>query len=292
MKRNYPRFDPLSFGRDLLTTGDLDPVYIALNRSGFNEAQVLRWLVAYAAYYHCGVASWLSEREGQAFWDGMMVAAKNIEASPAGGRWPRGHERRHFRGGTAEKAVAIWAQQNPKPEFMFPDIVPKPHMTVKAIMASAQRYYSVGTWLAFKIADLADACMGREVDQSDTAPFLYDTPRESLVNMWVTYDEVNAGRGGEPVPETQIVWEALTWLRAGLDGMTIPHKPGKPLDMFCFETIACKHASHLSGHYPMMNDIVEINHGLGPWMKVSGAAIRFRAAMPEDEFENPPFVLC
>src|SRR5690606_13153596 len=110
-KRDYPRLDIYEFGRHLLETGDLDPVYIALDRMEWSQVEQLgRWLVAYWAFYHCGVASWLSEHDRDSFWDVMELAARNEDPAPPGGRWPRGSERRHFRGAQSLNAIAEWRQ--------------------------------------------------------------------------------------------------------------------------------------------------------------------------------------
>lgn len=283
MRRDYQRLSPLEFAEHLLTSGDLDPVYIALNASGFDSGQKLRWLVAYIAFYHCGAASWLSERKGASFWEAMAVAAQNTDLAPTGGRWPRGHERRHFRGHTADVAIAEWAAMHSEPETMMPAIAPERGMLVARVMTNAQRYYSVGSWLAFKIADLADACMDRQVNQSDVAPFLYKTPLDSLVAMF----EQRAGCAVDGDKRAAAVLQAA-WLANELRKHTIPHKPCEPLDWFVIETIACKYASHLSGHYPLHNDIVDIASGLMDWAPVSQAAAQFMAAMPK----MPEFRLC
>ena len=50
MKRDYPRLSIEEFGRHLLDTGDLDPVYLALHRMRAapvfdNVSQLKRWLI-------------------------------------------------------------------------------------------------------------------------------------------------------------------------------------------------------------------------------------------------------
>src|SRR5690606_34363348 len=95
------------FAQHLLRTGDLDPIYLALNKVQWPEAQKYRWLVAYCAFYHAGVACYMSEFRGFEFWSCMMQAAANEDGhGPAVlPRWPRGHERRHFRGEQAVKGI-------------------------------------------------------------------------------------------------------------------------------------------------------------------------------------------
>lgn len=274
--RQYERLTIEVFGAHLLRTGDLDPVYLALNRSGFEQAQRLRWLSAYAAFYHSGVACWLSEQAGPAFWEAMAAVAANAEC-PVGGLWPRGHERRHFRGAAAGAGVADWAAKHPvAPEEMFITIAGRGG-PFQAVADRARSYVSIGVWLAFKCVDLVDACMGIEVDQTDVEPFLYETPRTSLLNVWMQK------AGHPPADEATAVLEMVARLRVAFEEFQIPHKPGHPVDMFTIETIACKHKSHLSGHYPLWNDIRDISKGLQRWMPICPSARAFHQAMPTYE---------
>ena len=104
--RSYPRLSIEDFGAQLLKSGDIDPVYIALNAMEWSEAQRNRWLVAYWLCYHPGAASWLSEQPD--YWGALAHAAANSDRVPAPGnigRWPRAPERRHWRGVAAVKSV-------------------------------------------------------------------------------------------------------------------------------------------------------------------------------------------
>ena len=44
MVYRYGKLDIVDFGRRLLSSGDLDPVYLALNRSPWDRDRKLRWL--------------------------------------------------------------------------------------------------------------------------------------------------------------------------------------------------------------------------------------------------------
>ena len=271
--RGYQRLAIEVFSRHLLQTGDLDPVYIALNACGWTEAQRLRWLVAYIAFYHCGAACYLSQFVGAAFWDEVRRATVNEAPAPIGARWPRGHERRHFRGRQAMTAVDQWAARWCQPEGMFA------YMAAVApsfadVTARAKEHRSVGDWLSFKIVDLVDACLDGHVDQRDAEYFLYERPRASLVRVWRERFE------REPKNEMSAAKEMIAHLQAELRDCTIPHKPGRPIDLFCLETVSCKFASHLSGHYPLYNDIREIRKGLQPCRHSCNEVDQFEAVMP------------
>lgn len=295
-RRDYNRLGVVDFGVELLRSGDLDPVYLALNGAGFDEAQKLRWLAAYCAFYHCGVASWMSEWTGREFWDWMFEAGRNSRPSPVGERWPRGRERRHFRGAQGLESLADWRARaalpgRPEaPERMFAEIAgPLVSASFRGVVERASKFRGVGPWMAFKVADLVDAAGLAEVDQSDLELALYKTPRESLLRMFREEPGLAADRrnllafGREDVtdgeaPEREAIRLALDWLAHSLRAETIPHKPGRPVDLFCLETVACKHLSHLHGHYPLRNDTEELLEGLRPWASVSFAASSFLAA--------------
>src|SRR5215831_11849746 len=102
--------DPLEFGLQLIDTGDLDPVYIALYRNGWlRYDQLQRLCVAYWCYYHLGVAAQISESAGKGFWGAMEHGLLTC---------PRGTERRHFRGIKATQAVQALRDRFPQPEAL------------------------------------------------------------------------------------------------------------------------------------------------------------------------------
>src|SRR5690606_28721140 len=128
------RLEIEEFGRRLITTGDLDPVYIALHGAKLDDPVLHRWLIAYWCLYHCGVASYLSEFEGVRFWQELHRAARNEEPAPTGERWPRGSERRHWRGQQAIKSCGeLWGRYGDEPEAMVDTIIaggwPQEHST-------------------------------------------------------------------------------------------------------------------------------------------------------------------
>lgn len=269
------------FGKHLLSSGDLDPVYIALNKCQFSEPVRNRWLTAYCAFYSAGFASYASEREGNDFWNTLMEAARNETPTPYGARWPRASERRHFRGGQAIAAIEAWKNTYPShPERMM-EYIAEGAPYFEEVLSRARSFRSVGTWMGFKLVDLVDACMGRDIEQTNLTYFFYDTPKKSLFRQW--RENMGYSENVQPKNEQEVIQAMVNWLAGELKDYTIPHKPGKPLDMFCIETIFCKHQSHLNGHYPLYNDIDEITHGLESWLPHSEHALLFRDNMPMRE---------
>lgn len=274
MGRNYPRISIIEFGNHLFETGDLDPIYVALIGSALPEPQQSRWLVAYWLFYDAGFACWASEHEY--FWAALALAAENTTPTPYGGRWPRGTERRHFRGSKASDAVmSLIKCYGNKPENML-DYLLDGAMDVRSVMERAKHHLMFGDWIAFKVADMLDAILGTQVDQSDLSVFLYDTPRKSILEHYHK-DLLELAYG---LDDKVVLDLAMSWLWMQLKELRIPHKPESAPDWFSLETVWCKHLSHLHGHYPLYKDIDEITHGVSLWEPHAETAKTFAKAMP------------
>lgn len=288
--RDYPRLGPVEFARQLIQTGDLDPIYVALNGAGYDRDQKLRWLCAYIAFYHAGVACFMSEHKGIDFWSWMTKAAENTWETPLGTRWPRSSERRHFRGRQACWAISDWVERcrDGQPEAMFSYIAGcnPGGDTLERTMDRAREYRSIGGWAAFKCADLVDACLDARLDQGDLGPFLYDTPRAGFA-MMATLWGMTTYPGDTLERQMSVSMAAMNRLREQLSDLAPPHKPGQPIDNFVLETVACKWKSHIGGHYPPGKDLREIAEGLRPWAGVCESAHRFLVAMPKIEEVMP-----
>lgn len=278
MSRTYPRMGVVEFSRQLIASKDLDPVYLALPSAMEDEDQMARFLVSYWCFYSVGQACYMSEQEGGQFWKTMERAAKNVDPTPFGGRWPRAKERRHFRGAAADKAVDALSVRYPDPALMLRWLSAGPN-DIKSVVARAAEHHLYGPWICFKVADMLDAVWGYEVRQDDMDVFMYDTPRKSILHHW---REVNGfPENARPKDERLVIEKSMDWLMGELTDLTIPHKSGQKLDLFSTETLWCKHHSHLSGHYPIYNDLVEISEGLHPWLPHSRTANAFLESMPK-----------
>lgn len=265
----------MDFGRRLIKSGDLDPVYTCLNKLNLDSDQLSRWLIAYWCFYHCGFACTASEETGADYWKLLHKAARNQTKAPGGGRWPRGSERRHFRGEAAERAVTQLRKRYDSNPLGMIDYVASGDLDVRSVMARVSTHHLFGSWIAFKVADMLDAVVGLEIDQSDLSAFLYDSPRKSIMDNLASGEVPD---GGLDKPETRAAY-AMGWLGSQLRDCRIPHRPKSRLDLFCLETVWCKHLSHMHGFYPVGKDIYEIDHGLRGWP--AETARRFRAALPE-----------
>lgn len=287
--RDYHRLDIYEFGRHLLETGDLDPVYIALNKTEWKDkGQLNRWLLAYWCFYHCGVASYLSEFEHEFFWEAIMIAARNEQPAPDGGRWPRGSERRHFRGDAAVKAVRTMAMQYHDPEYLVNDIIkprdlvllPEQKYLFAQIAERAQRLPLFGPWISFKVCDMVDRLELAPVDFDKASVFMFDDPRKAALMLWRQHH--GFGPDIRPKNEQLIIDQVVDHLTEHFKEFTAPPLHDRPVGLQEIETILCKWKSHMNGHYPLYNDIHEIREGLASWAKVSSTAAAVLYNMPRD----------
>jgi hypothetical protein len=250
------------FGRQLILSGDLDPVYGVLHRaleSGYmDRARMKRWLVAYWLFYHCGVATRLSEEEGGAFWDLCQVA--NLE------KWPRGTERRHMRGNLATKTIANlarWTATATPPPGARRDWRERPELVVDSfakrqagrrlgfqeVAQRVEAHVGFGPWIAFKVADMLERVLGVPVDFSDCELTFYREPKAAAPLF-------------DPVADLPGVVRMIC--RAYRD-LQAPPDFKRGINIQEAETVMCKYKSHVNGHYPIGKDTIEVCHALRGW---------------------------
>ncbi len=263
------RYDTIeSFGKDLIRTGDLDPIYIALNAMRLPVVERNRWLLAYVCYYHAGFACYATEApDTSAYWARLAQAAFNDpdRPTPFGERWPRGSERRHTRGDIAKRMVAeLSAEYGDSPEGFIPRVNDE---TCRDVIKKVRVHYNFGPWIAFKVADLLDRCCGSRVDFSDADIFLFDSPKEAA-------ELIRSERGLANHNDV------MTMLRVAFSGMLAPPDYQRPIGNAEVETVLCKWKSHINGHYPMGHDIEEIRRGVAPWAPHSTLAVEFMKGIP------------
>ena len=288
---------PAAFGRALVETGDLDPIYLMLREANLDRATRARWCLAYWMFYHAGVASRIADNTSLGFfWDKVWMAQKD--------KWPRGTERRHFKGAQSEAAITALEQRFPdatKAILELASIAPgqwdnylagKPVTKVRRfadVHARAQQWRGFGPWIAFKICDMLDAVLDVPVDFTASAGHFFDDPIKGayLVLAHQEHEENGDDRtGGDLVEALQqtakekrhrwmvqtnavaadvlAVETAVAYLTKALGGYVLPapHAPNRMLGLQEYETILCKYKSHLNGHYPVGKDTKEILHAL------------------------------
>jgi|SRR5580765_3452598 len=277
LDRNHRLPNIKEFGDYLIRTGDLDPLYIALAGATLEREHLKRWLFAYWCCYHAGASSWLSERDGADYWFFFKIMASNTSPPPMQGRWPRGHERRHFRGDKAIEAVEVLAQAFPKVEDIVNFLMggaPK-FLEVKERTQSLPQF---GPWMAFKVADMLERVMGVPIDFRETEVMMYDQPFKSALAIWEAssaYDEHIPARSG--------VIRVAQELEALFRSQMAPPDRKRPVGIQEVETILCKWKSHNNFMYPIGMDSLELREGLAEWAPYSPTAQKLHDASPGGE---------
>ncbi len=261
-----------AFGQQLLASGDLDPLYIAAADSRLPQPQLARWLLAYWCCYHAGASAWISEREGDGYWESLSAMAANVKC-PNGGRWPRGRERRHFRGVRAEAAVAGISGRFDSPEAVVSWLSEHqgPYVNLRRAVTTLPLF---GDWIAFKIGDMLERLCGVGVDFSDADLLMFSQPRAAAVLWWSEQHDT------DPIDEAEAVRAAVGYLTQHFRDWQAPPRQDRRVGLQEVETILCKWKSHKGGHYPLGNDIDELRHGLHEWAPLSATAQRLLETMP------------
>jgi hypothetical protein len=259
---SYPKLEIADFGRQLIETQDLDPVYTMLHAGQLPPDQLKRWLFAYSFSYSAGVVSWLSERADNDFWVQATKFAANTEPSPIDGRWPRGRERRHFRGEKCVKAMNHMRDRFGQPEAVIDYITAAEPRTCPNVMARVQELPIYGPWIGFKMADLTDRVLGLPVEFTMPDVTFFDSPRKAA-KQWAEKYAPGATTG---------VQEACDYIAAHLGEMLAPPRFERKINLAEIETVLCKWGSHMNWHYPIGIDTVELKEALHPWAGVSPTA--------------------
>jgi len=279
------------FGKELLRTGDLDPVYIALHKAGLDEGTLHRLCLAYWCFYHLGLAAKLAEiKQPKRYWDAMMAAAVN-EGEPK--PFPRGGERRHYRGAQAISSMASLISLYPKGAtqavhgFIQPVMQGRvEHYTYGSVSRSVQAHRGFGEWIAFKIADMSERVLGYDTDFHDCILGIYKDPRQGAA---VAYQELST-RGQlstvpweYPITDVELDWTVKTLVKE-LKGFKAPGGKPRPINVQEAETVLCKYKSFLKGHYPLGKDTREIGHGLDGW---GDLAQHLKSGLPKLQLSLP-----
>ena len=275
----YERLPVEAFGRQLITTQDLDPVYTMLQTSGMDAHQLKRWLLAYFCCYHAGLASYLSELEATQFWNGLAEAAKNETPSPIGGRWPRSAERRHWRGAAAIMCVDALYNLYEKPE-QFIDFVEAGAPKYEDVAKRVKTHHLFGDWIAFKVADMLERVVGTHVDFSQAAIFMFNDPRKSA--LMVFREKQGLPSGAKIKDEDWAIGCVVDHLIAEYQDLKAPPLHDRKVGLQEVETVLCKWKSHMNGHYPIGKDTREIIEGLADWAKVSRTAATLRSSLQKE----------
>ena len=268
------------FGRALLTSNDLDPIYVGLCGCDWDDVTRNRWLLAYWCTYHAGVSSYIAEAPSvEGFWERLSLLAENVTQAPPGGRWPRGRERRHWRGKNAAASLAdLRHRYESAPEDMASFCAGDLPTTCAEVMKRAKLHTGFGPWIAFKIADMVERCMGGSVSFDRAEVFMFKDPvLAAQMAFKAHFDNTDA----LPDSDVAVRW-AVPYLTEEFRDLQAPPGWDRAVGLQEVETVLCKWKSHVNGHYPLGNDIHEIRNGLIQWGPHSDLARQYLAAMPEE----------
>ena len=288
---NYKVLPVEEFGRQLIESGDLDPVYVALAGVDWGDAQRKRFLVAYWLFYHPGAAAFMSQPQthsastGADAWNWMLIAAKNEVPAPTShldfpkreDRWPRASERRHFRGDKAVRAVQELARRFPDPAQLV-DFLAEPAPDYAQLYNRVCSLPQFGPWMAFKVADMLERIEGVAVDFDLGSVTMFDDPKKAA--LLVARLHAGMSEGTRFKDEAGTVRQVVEHLIAEYADLAAPPARDRPIGYQEVETVLCKWKSHRNGHYPVGHDCREIRRGLTEWAGVSEAAREFLHAMP------------
>lgn len=281
--------DIYSFGRELIRTNDLDPVYVvvwkAMDAGDLDRLTLEYWLIAYFCFYHVGTASWITEGLKHAphhYWTRMEEAAGSKE-------YPRSSERRHFRGENAKRSVAYLRKRGLSDLF---DDLTQAGTEARKIIWAVQQWVGFGPWIAFKVADMMER-LGIIPVEFNTAVVMYDSPQEAAELLWRVEHpgegrrapnkdegEWAIGRILNDLAPAEFRWNAGIW--RGGEPLTdrahwlAPPTYNRAIGPQEAETILCKFKSYYEGKYKIGHDIKEVRHSLlrFPKCKLSQALYR------------------
>lgn len=294
---DYPRLSIEDFGEQLLRSGDLDPIYIALHRMQMPHEKLCKWLVAYWCWYSAGVACHMSELDDQTFWLHMAVAADNNVEAPHGGRWERAKERRHARGKQGLAMVADLYGRYRRPAAMV-DLLCEPEFDVeeqddglmhwiprsmeyRTVADRVQHHTLFGPWIAYKVCDMLERVVGVPIIFTEQDA-MYEEPRKAALMVY----RQEWDKGGTVVAdfpsEERIVQQVVSGLLRHFSGHKAPPRMDRPVGYQEIETILCRWKGHVNHGTPVGNEIRELRHGMKPWIPVCGLAKRFLECLPEE----------
>lgn len=239
------------FGRRLLETNDLDPVYVLVHEAGLDPTERSHWLVAYWCFYHVGTASWIAEgmRSGD-YYRRLAVAAGSKE-------YPRSSERRHFRGEAARKSVEWITERTVEVLFSPFNEAGSGGLSAEEVMDYVQEWVGFGPWIAFKVADMLER-LGIVRVEFDLGTVMYDSPAKAAQLLW---DEHNPGLDSSREPGGVEVW-AVEQILSELGSFKAPPRYERLINAQEAETILCKWKSYMGGHYHVGEDVAACRNGL------------------------------
>jgi len=236
----------VEFGKILLDTYDLDPLYVVLAQTSWKESTMFKFLLGYWTFYSAGVACSLANTPSKNYYKYMRELDRV--------RAPRGHERRHMRGAIFQNTVKGYE------DFGAPEkVVERMIMgdTFQCVSNSVQHFKGYGPWISWKIADMKERVLQIPVDFGDAEIGVYRDPVKGAAL-------IHFGDQKHPIT-TEEVHHVFEYMAPKFRQYKAPPYQDRPLNMQELETICCKYKSYINGHYPPGLDTKDIMEGLEGW---------------------------
>ena len=116
-----------------------------------------------------------------------------------------------------------------------------------------------GSWISFKIADMAERVLGYDVSFDDCELGLYKDPRKGAALA-------RSGDQDYPITDQELTKTVNKYVEHWRKKkQKAPPGFDRLVNLQEIETIFCKFKSHVNGHYPLGKDITEVRHGLEGW---------------------------
>jgi hypothetical protein len=249
--------DPLEWGRQLIASHDHDPLYSGLARvlqhGMADRDRIRRYFLTYWCCYNVGASWWISEYEGREYWDKLRVAAENNTPTPIKGvaRWPRGGERRHWRGQKCVDGVDWLATHYRKPEDAVKPL--EQLRSLKEVETEVMKWPMFGPWIAFKAADMLERVLEVPVVFPNAVTTMYAEPLKGA--------KIAAPLMGLDTPQ-----EVSDLMLEEYEKMYAPPFGDRRCGVQEVETVLCKWKSaYKSGHYYLGKDTHEHTIELQKW---------------------------
>lgn len=234
--------DVMEFGKALLKTEDLDPVYSMLVNSGESWDWLARFCLCYWCFYDAGFAARCADLTSPSAYYKLMC-----EAVPKG---RRGAERRHFRGAAAYNAIQA-LQKLGKPE----KIVQSFFITLDYQQCDEriQRLPLFGPWISWKVCDMGERVLGFQVNFASASLAIYKDPRQGAALLLY-------GDWQHSISDKDLAQIVRCVVRNF--NFKAPPRYDRRFNIQEAETVLCKYKAYTKGHYWVGKDIKDVTESL------------------------------
>jgi hypothetical protein len=256
----------VEFGESLLTTGDLDPIYIMLQRgidnNLLNRGSLCRWLWVYWLFYHAGVASYATDHDDWQNW--LQETLRTL---------PRGMERRHFRGKQAQRTL-IYFPCEEAIEAFFEKLCRC--VTFNQVQDACAPVPMFGPWITWKLADMLERLGLAKIEFPGSSLCIYAEVRKGAA-------VILKGDLKAPLNDQELDY-VVSALKEQFSDWVAPPRSERPINVQEIETILCKYKATQTGHYYVGKDCRDIKEALIGWGSLANTLAEY-VPIPGDDID-------